>query len=280
MPSKATIKHSLVIHITTLTVCLLCSISLVQAQVNTERFHLGKEQQEGWQAELASRLALTRGNVNVTDISGAISVRHQTLWPKEEGSDAPRALAQRWAFVGNIRRARALDRIFSNQAFAHARWTHMWTKRVGIEAFTQLQFDEFIALRMRVLVGGYIRYVPVRTKYVTLALGTGYMPEYEVFDTETAGQTYRNPRLNHRWSNYLMLSGNISPTLQFQFTNYMQPRFDRFHDMHMLQSFIASLDVFEHVALTLTAEVQTDLEPPPSIEPVDVRITPGLSVKW
>lgn len=260
--------------------CLLCVSTLAQAQVNTEKFHLGKDEQEGWQAELASRLALTRGNVNVTDFSATISVRHQRLWPKQMSTDAPRMLERRWTFVGNIRRARALERIFSNQAFAHARWTRMWTRRLGTELFTQLQFDEFIALRMRLLAGGYIRAVPLRTKHITLAIGTGYMPEYELFDTEVVGQAYRNPRLNHRWSNYLMISGNVNPTLQFQFTSYVQPRFDRFSDVHMLHSLIASLDVIEHVALTVTAEVQADLEPPPTIEPVDVRILPGLSMKW
>lgn len=264
---------------------LLCASAQAHAQVNTEKFHLGKEEHEGWQAELASRLALTRGNVNVTDISGTISVRHQTLWPLEEWERAlptppPRVLARRWSFVGSLRRARALERIFSNQAFAHARWTRMWTRRLGAELFTQLQFDEFIALRMRLLVGGYARYVPVRTTHFRLAIGTGYMPEYERFDTETVGPSYRNPRLNHRWSNYLMIAANVSPMLQCQLTSYVQPRFDRFHDVHMLHSLIASLEVMQHVALTLTAEVQADLEPPPTIEPVDVRITPGLSMKW
>ena len=260
--------------------CCMCPSALAWAQVNTERFHLGKEQQQGWQAEVAGRMALSRGNVDVTDLSGALSVRHQTLWPASKDKGAPRALKQRWSLITNVRRARARERVFSNVAFGHARWTKMWRPRLGAEVFAQLQFDEFLALRLRALTGAYVRWVPVMVKGFTLALGTGYMPEYEIFDTETVGPAYRSPRLNHRWTNYVMLTGTPNANIQVQFTTYIQPRLDRFRDLHMLQSLSASAKIVDHLSLTLNAEVQTDLEPPPTIEPVDVRVVPGFAIQW
>lgn len=267
-------------RVSCMVLCLMCPSALAYAQVNTERFHLGKEQQEGWQTEVAGRLALSRGNVNVTDLSGSVSVRHQTLWAKSSEGDGPRALKERWSFIGNVRRARVGERIFSNLAFSHVRWTRMWRPRLGTEVFAQLQFDEFLALRLRALTGAYVRWVPIMVKGFTLALGTGYMPEYEIFDAQAVGPTYRSPRLNHRWTSYVMLTGTPNENVQVQFTSYIQPRLDRFQDLHMLQSLSASAKLVDHLSLTLNVEVQTDLEPPPTIEPVDVRVIPGFALQW
>ncbi len=123
--------------------------------------------------------------------------------------------------------------------------------------------------------------IPCMTRIITLCglLCVNTLDHAQV-NTETVGPTYRNPRLNHRWSNYIMLAGNLGPTFQFQFTSYLQPRIDRFRDAHMLQSLIASFKIIEHLTFTLTAEIQTDIEPPPTIEPIDLRLTPGLSLQW
>ncbi len=79
------------------------------------------------------------------------------------------------------------DKKFKNNSFVHLRWTWMKWNIIGPELFTQLQQDEFKALKIRQLNGGGLRAELIKKEDISLSLGSGAMLDHEVvLDKQTS----------------------------------------------------------------------------------------------
>ncbi|MEC9400461.1 MAG: DUF481 domain-containing protein [Myxococcota bacterium] len=264
---------------------LLFMAKEASAQVNIERYNLEQADREGWSGAVDGNIVYSRGNVDLVDLGASLMIRHQILVEKETAAEGkeppPKRLENRVMFLLEERRATLGGNPYINRFFSHVRWTRMWFPRVGTELFTQAQFNEFVLLQLRSLVGLNMRFHAIDLDGFTVSFGTGYMPEYERFNLPPDGSTYDKTRFNHRWNNYLSIA--VEPgdgQVILHHTSYVQPRLDRFQDIHMLHSTAMSVVLTDHLSLTLALDITQDTEPPPTIEALDIRLKPGLTLRF
>ena len=91
-----------------------------------------------------------------------------------------------------------------------------------------------------------------------------------------------HPEVVHvaRWSNYLNVRLDLSETVTFNHTVYVQPRLDDFDDVRVLNEAALALDITEHVTFRTTFNLRYDSRPPDEIEALDVAVRNGLAVAF
>lgn len=116
----------------------------------------------------------------------------------------------------------------SNKGFVHLRTIRDLEERkfIMIEGFTQVQFDEFLMLRYRMLLGGGFRFDPIaladsnkfKISNLKVFVGSGVFYEFEQYST--------SPQVSSsliRWSNYLSLVWSLSQKVDLNMMHYFQP---------------------------------------------------------
>ena len=104
-----------------------------------------------------------------------------------------------------------------NQGFQHLRYVYKGDKKVFYETFTQLQYNNQIKLRMRLLLGTGVQFNLISKKDKHINLGVSYMYEYNEEIDPIA--FYRNNRMNI----YLVLQFKFFKKIDFLSTTYYQP---------------------------------------------------------
>ncbi|MBK8011107.1 MAG: DUF481 domain-containing protein [Deltaproteobacteria bacterium] len=196
-------------------------------------------------------------------------------------SDAKGSVLQDLFYLtGNLNIGRQNGDAFLNNGFAHARWTHMWTRMLGTELFGQLQFDEFIRLRERLLAGAGFRGELLRSEFLNVVLGTGYMLEYEALDLPP-GVVDDGDVFAHRWTSYLSVKAGLEvPEVQFVNTVYVQPRITDFDDYRVLDEAELELAVLANLKFAVGLSLRYDSLPPSDVESFDISIKNKLRLSF
>lgn len=255
--------------------------------VNTEQMRTDLRG-EGWSGAVDSRVALARGNVDRIDLSFGTAIQLLTMHPEGAGfggrappTGAPPFFRDRWLLLTDGAFIRAESNTLANRGFAHTRYTRMWRPRLGTEAFAQLQYNELTRLRQRAVIGGGARVAVVQRRVVQAWFGSGYMAEYEQNRTEE-DDLHPASVVNHRWTSYAVV--NVTPTraqtLVIRNTLYGQPRFDRFADIRVLESFAIEARALPTLALGVDFLVLYDSEPPQGVVTTDLRLGSYLRVRF
>ena len=161
--------------------------------------------------------------------------------------------------------------------FVHARWTAMWDPWVGSELFGQLQYDAFIDLSLRTLVGAGPRFAILLEEWIELYGGTGYMLEREVLSIPQS-DPHPQRTLNHRWTSYVSFKLQFDEIVSARSVLYVQPRFDQFSDYRILEQLELQVKVAKHLALVNTFELRYDSDPPSQVRRLDLVLKVGLRV--
>ena len=150
---------------------LLPNISF--GQVNIESIRNNNKEKPFW-GEAKGGLELQRGNVDITSFDINILIHFKN---KKHHMFLQSKSAQ----------GQQSDKKFKNNSFVHLRWTWMKWNIIGPELFTQLQQDEFKALKIRQLNGGGLRAELIKKEDISLSLGSGAMLDHEVvLDKQTS----------------------------------------------------------------------------------------------
>jgi hypothetical protein len=168
---------------------------------------------------------------------------------------------------------------FVSNAFVHGRWTAMWLDRIGSELFGQVEYDQFVRLQRRLLVGAGPRFVVYDGELVEVALGTAYMLEYERLDIP-ATDSHPQRTLYHRNSTYNTVRVALTDLLTLVNTIYVQPRIVRPADTRVLEELELAVSVAENLTLSTTARLRFDSDPPAQIEKVDLELKNGIELQW
>lgn len=252
--------------------------------VNAERIRSNLDT-PGWSGALGVSFGLSKGNVDRLDVSDTGSLQYQTVHPPGAGwgrrPPPPGAVPffrHRFIVTASNNFARVAGNNIVNSGFAHARYTFMALPRFGPEAFAQVQFNEFRLLRARVLGGGGPRLVLVHREVFRMWGASGYMSEYELNAT-VPGDPHPSEIINHRWTSYLvaraMLAGG---RVMLQNTIYVQPRFDAFRDVRVLEGAQLQGQVTSIFSMGIDFELQYDSRPPQTVKPTDLTISSFLKV--
>ncbi len=251
------------------------------AQVNTENMRVGANE-PGWGGIFDSNSSLQRGNTE-REVLGA-GVRLQYAWPppaEAEGDDAEdddvaEGPANTVFMTSNYSFTRLNENRFVNNALSHLRFIRRHSPRVSYELFGQHQFNEFIRLEQRLLLGGGGRFQVLEAPQTEIFLGTGYMLERETLDL--AGQLPEARRSeHHRSTNYLTVRYN-SEDERFRLveTVYVQTRVDRLQDYRLLSETSFEIRLLRRLALAVNLNVTHDSEPPTGVKETDVVLSNSL----
>ncbi len=192
----------------------LCYYGITMAQiVNIETKRQGFDTL-GWFGQWDIGTALVKNNAAVFTVNTAL--RADLVQSKT-----------RWLLLGDYQVVRAADENFINAGFFHLRYARYLSQHTRWEAFSQVQYNEQLQLRVRALLGTGPRFLLLRKEKSRVYLGTLLMLEYNEIGTDNL--VFRDQRL----STYLSFSVRPSPTFQLNGTTYYQPLLSDFAEARL-----------------------------------------------
>lgn len=235
----------------------------------------------GFSFTLGGALLVERGNVRTTNIGGSAHTQFQTLYDDPDpDDDVPPFMRQR-VFVngsGAYERSEGIDIV--SESFAHARWTAMWFKRLGTELFAQHQYAKFERLQARVLGGVGLRAVPIHHDMLKVAVGTGYMLEFERL-IELEGSILPRESVAHRWTSFLNMQWSIiEGRLTLSNVVYVQPRLDDFSDFRVLEEVALDVAVTDVFSFGTALRVAHNSEPPEEVVATDLELSQTIKLRF
>ncbi len=255
---------------------------LASAQVNTEK--LRSWDKEGFGGAIDFSLYLRKGNVDLLNIGSAVRLQYVTLHPQETATSTnaeppPREVKDLVLVIGHLNFGRrVLDR-YINNGFAHVRWTRMWSPRLGTEAFAQSQYNEFLRLTQRWLLGAGVRAEVFDSSWAEVTIGSAPMLEIEDVNDDLGVDVPHTEVM--RWSNYLSLKLYLEdPEVTLVNTVYIQPRFADFSDYRFLSEGEVSVTVTDALSFVTTVSILYDSRPPPTVKRLDTIITNAVRVTF
>lgn len=172
--------------------------------------------------------------------------------------------------VGNWRFTNGGTERFVNDGMGHFRYNHKFTKWLRLEAFTQVQYNELLNLRLRYLVGMGPRFKLIDKKTVNMYVGTLYMFEYE---NQAITDTLE---YNNRLSTYLSWSIEPNPVFAFVATTYYQPKLTDWRDYRISGNYQIRIKAFRRFVFKLDFSFLYDEAPPAGIQKFVFTGTSGL----
>lgn len=239
------------------------SVQPTTAQVNTEKLRTSKD---GTTASIDASVSLRKGNSDLFDVASGLRIDHR------HGKTYT-------FFVGQIAYGTNNNTTYSNTSFAHARFNRSLTTVLTGEVYGQLQRDGFTLLELRTLLGVGGRLAYFESEELRLYQGSSVMYEHERLDESRSGDHAARIR-TARWSNYVSLVGRPSDAVTLNFTVYIQPRFDDFGDVRLVNDSAIEISLSDRLSYTTTLSLRHDSRPPGSIKPTDILIRNGLKIKF
>ncbi|UCD37944.1 MAG: DUF481 domain-containing protein [Fidelibacterota bacterium] len=196
------------------------------------------------------------------------------------------------AFLASNYRVSIKDKnLFINKGFSHLRVVKSLRKALYGEVFVQKEFNEFIQLKDRQLLGGGLRikwdevesftFIP---EQLQLATGIGVMWEREVFNIESDGgqgdPIHGDLAALLRSTNYMVLNWRPRETLGFLTIAYFQVDTRRVSDHRILALSTLRVMIAKRLELTVEMNLRYDSEPPEGVESMDLDFTNGFSYRF
>ena len=175
---------------------------------------------------------------------------------------------------------------FSNNRLVHVRYNRELTARMWWELYSQYEYNEFLLLDSRLLVGTGPRFAVVDNDRVGVWLGTSAMIEEESLNPEGVDASEEVSRYNLRSSSYASLTLRPSESVSWVSTAYLQPRFDDLDDHRIVAESGLKFEIGKGIAGTMNVRFRHDSQPPQTPEgaaPIvgtDVMLKNGLKFSF
>ena len=168
---------------------------------------------------------------------------------------------------------------FINKGFIHLRNIRRFTERFRGELFAQKEFDDFILLKDRNLIGGGIRTELVSRntdkKNYRFFIGNGIMWENEKIRTSPVSET----RIV-RSTNYVSLQLHNKNRWNINFVSYYQLNLESVEDYRILMDSTFGFKLSNSFSFRTNFNYRYDNEPPPNIKKYDLELTNGISFSF
>jgi hypothetical protein len=165
--------------------------------------------------------------------------------------------------------------IITNKGFIHLRTTKNILKNYQMEVFTQYEFNEFLLLIDRYLLGAGLRIGFNNNKLSTTYLGVGLMIENETYDLDE-----ENEKSLLRSTNYIKNNIALSANIELNNTAYFQIASDDFNDYRILYDGGLDFHVNESFAFTIELNYRYDNDPHGDLGRSYIQISNGMSFNF
>ena len=166
-----------------------------------------------------------------------------------------------------------------NKGFCHLRSIYKTSKTIMFEAFSQYEFNDFLLINNRKLIGSGIRFKSEYIKNILMYTGTGFMYELEKYDY-TSFDTYELESNLFRSTNYFTLNGNLAENILFHNTFYLQPNLSNINDFRFLYDAELKLTLNANIAFVATLNFRYDSEPHEGSTKKYIIYNNGISFKF
>ena len=253
--------------IRTITIGLLLLISILTSQVNTEAMRTA-ENRDGFQNKFDLELGYEKA---ISEVFNFVSeYRLDYINPNSLHSFMIISLEN-----GYEKEENTPKNIITNKGFIHLRTTKNILKNYQMEVFTQYEFNKFLLLNDRYLIGSGLRIGFQKNERTNTYLGMGFMYEKEAYSTD-ADKDKRLLRSTNYITNNIALSANI----ELNNTAYFQIASDDFNDYRILYDGGLDFNVNESFAFTIELNYRYDNDPQGDLGRSYIQISNGMSFNF
>jgi len=174
----------------------------------------------------------------------------------------------------------------SNSGFGHLRYRRERRARLGVDLFTQAQWDGPRGMEVRYLLGGNVRYTIGKDTAGSVDVAAGLMYEYERWGYDGIAEEDRPVdqgavRVSHpRINTYIRFNRQVSESLRLLFMNYLQARTDRGFDRpRIATSFLLDVAISGKVSLNVSYNSIYDFAPVVPIRRFYFELGNGITVR-
>ena len=161
-----------------------------------------------------------------------------------------------------------------NQGFQHLRYVYKGEKKVFYEAFTQLQYNNQIKLKMRWLLGAGVQFNLISKENKHVNLGISYMFEYN--EEIEPDAFFRNNRL----STYLVLNFYFFKKINFLSTTYYQPDITNAKDWRLSSETELLFDITKKLSFKFGFDLTYNSRIPPGVPNAIYSIANGIAWRF
>lgn len=227
--------------------------STAQAIVSVEQERF-KPLKSGLQGSAGLDVGQDRGNVEQDEWGAEATLRY----------GAPND--QEWMALASRYYASASGHKIDDTSWLHLRWYQPTQSVLGYEAFTQVQSDEYLLVKQRVLFGAGLRWRlahdPGRFSH---HVGTGAFQEAETYADSVDPQSETKLRGNLYWS--LFWKPTDGPKLGNVY--YLQPAIGGGDDVRSLDELSAQWSLTDRMSLKFSFTWSHDTDPLEGLKPTD-----------
>lgn len=236
------------------------------AQVNTEAMR-GTDATPGLHTSLEARYTWVSGNTEFVKTNGMARLDYR----KED---------YHGFLVGNYEFGRQGGETFIQNGFAHYRNVLGLSRRIASEVFAQMEFNDFLMLQQRRLLGAGFRYslggAPNGSiRGAKADLGLGLMQEHEEIDGEAPDGT-----TVFRATSYANLRFDLGNRVTANAVAYYQPRLAVISDYRILGQAGLGIDLSRNLSLQTAIKGRYDSRPPGILDPFDIEAVNGLKLAF
>ncbi len=227
--------------------------------VNIESILVG-EPKEGLEGAVQIGFRLMEGNSEYRQLEGNSLVR----W-KGEGHIFQLVLGGMYRSAG--------EKKVADNSLGHLRYGHEISDRFRLEAFIQLQQNEFVRLNRRLLTGAGFRANLLGSERVRFNLGFILMREDEVL---------RNAASEPGWraSTLVSVGWELNSSAKLSGQLYVQPLLSDAEDFRILSDTGLTVQLLGPLSLQLSARVVHDSRPPDGVERTDLALRNTLAITF
>jgi len=167
-----------------------------------------------------------------------------------------------------------------NNAKIHYRFVYNLTEVFYPELFLQSEYDQFIALKERDLIGGGMRFLLMKydpdqdsTMNFGISFGLGAMFEFEDINSDP---DYFNQ--NVRLNSYFSFKWKPSEIFVCAATLYFQPKVNVWDDIKAYNESEFAIYINKYFAFTFDITWKYHNNPPPGVKEYDVELSNGIKI--
>jgi|APTNR8051073442_1049403.scaffolds.fasta_scaffold18686_2 putative salt-induced outer membrane protein YdiY len=237
------------------------------SQVNTEAIRSSKID-DGFRSRIDLLFGLNSGNSEF--ISGEAKLRLDYIQSN-----------YRTFLAGELAYKEGNNAVISDKGFLHGRYIYKLDSLLEPELFIQKEFNEFVLLSDRNLLGAGVRLTLSNTDFVAdssaeidIYLGSGIMYEMEEINIIPTQITEII-----RSTNYMTITWKPSENFLLNSVTYFQVDINRLNDHRILNDTKLQFKITKAVSFVFNMNYRFDKEPPQGIREYDLELKNGITVE-
>ncbi len=259
------------LNLNTLIIILLIIFygSLTNAQINTEQFRENISG-HGFKGNAGLEFGLNSGNSNYISVSGNMRLDYY-----EEDYHL--------FLVSNYEYKEGNDEKILNHGFAHLRCDINLNTKTSWEIFTQIEFNDLIALNERSLLGTGFRFDVLKyfhqedsTSAFKIFLGIGAMYENEIYNAQPGTIT----KDLIRSTNYIDIYWRINDIVNFSLVNYYQPYVKDISNYRLLTDASVQFKISSNLTFSVHLLNRYDNKPVTKLKKDDLELRNGITLAF